>query len=193
MINLLIFGPPGAGKGTQAKVISKKYKLTHISSGDLLRQESKTNSSHKDIAKILKSGQLVPDNLINNLLKEHLTKIDPTKTKGFLLDGYPRTLKQAEFIDNYLKKNKQTIRAIISLKLKDKDAIKRILVRGKTSGRKDDNLKIIEKRLEIYQSETKPLLKYYQQQKKLINIDGRPDIELVSQKIGKVIDKLLKK
>ncbi len=188
----LIFGPPGAGKGTQAKIIANKHQLVHLSSGDLLRQEIAASRLGQEISSLLKIGHLVPNELINQLLETRLLNIkseNNTNQKGVIIDGYPRNLKQAIFLDDCLYKQNDKITAVINLELDQEEAVSRILERGTTSGRTDDNLETIAKRLEIYEAETKPVLNYYQQQDKLIKIDGYTDIEVVSAVISRAIEK----
>ncbi len=187
MSNLLIFGPPGAGKGTQADRIAKKYKLTHLSSGDILRVELKNGERGAKIKKYLDAGKLVPDSLIIEIMDQAVLK--NTKKSGFIFDGYPRTIKQAKAMDSFFKKNKITLNAVINLKLGEAEAVKRALSRGQTSGRSDDNIKTLRARLVVYRTQTAPLLEYYKAQKKVINIDGRPKIETVFKEIEERLNK----
>lgn len=191
MINLLIFGPPGAGKGTQAAFVAQKYNLKHISSGELLRQEAKDGEFKDEVAKYLDAGHLVPDELITKIIKDELEDTD--KKQGVLLDGYPRTIKQAEFLDSLLKDNNRQLNLVINLELEDDIAISRIMSRGENSGRADDRSEIIKKRFHIYHQETEPLLNYYKNQKKLKHVNGRPDVEAVKKELEETIEKLLNK
>ncbi len=193
-MHLLIFGPPGAGKGTQAEIIAKKHNLIHLSSGELLRQEIAASRLGQEISELLKLGQLVPNELINQLLQDNLLKINLGKNngqEGIIIDGYPRNLDQAMFLDKLLSENKEQVAATLNLELSHEEAIDRILSRGTKSGRTDDNLETVTKRLKIYEAETKPVLDYYQKQGKLININGSPDIETVSYFISQAITSLL--
>lgn len=188
MLNLIIFGPPGAGKGTQAILLAKKYKLTHLSSGDLLRQELKNGELGKKIKGYQDAGKLVPDSIIIKMMENAVAK--NIKGKGFIFDGYPRNPRQAKHLDKFLKGNRLNINAVFNLKLSQEEAAKRIILRGKTSGRSDDNLKTINNRYKVYRKQTAPLLEYYKAQKKVINIDGRPEIKLISKEINTSITKL---
>ncbi len=185
MLNLIIFGPPGAGKGTQAALIAKKYKLTHLSSGEILRQELKNGELGSKIRNYQASGKLVPDALIIKMMESAIQK--NLNGRGFIFDGYPRTIKQAKALNKFYQTNKIFLSLIINLKLSEPEAAKRILLRGQTSGRSDDNTKTIRKRFQVYRQATEPILEYYKKQKKLINIDGRPDIKTIFQLISNQI------
>ena len=182
MLNLIIFGSPGAGKGTQAKLIAKKYKLTHISSGDILRQELKNGALGKKIKSYQDAGKLVPDSLIIKMIETAITK--KIKSHGFIFDGYPRNLKQAKALDKFFKNHRKNLDLVLNLKLSESEDLKRIILRGLNSGRSDDNLKTIRSRFRVYQTQTTPILTYYNNQKKVITIDGRPKIEDVFQNIN---------
>ena len=185
MINLIIFGPPGAGKGTQASLIAKQLKLIHLSSGELLRQELKKGELGNRIRKYQDAGKLVPDSLIIEMIEKAAKK--NIKGAGFIFDGYPRTIKQSKALDKFLKENKTALNLVLNLKLSESAALKRMILRGKTSGRSDDNLKTIKNRFKVYRAQTKPLLDYYQKQKKITNIDGRPNIEAIFKEITTIL------
>lgn len=188
MINLLIFGPPGAGKGTQAAAIAKKYQLNHISSGEILRQEAKDGKLKEEIAKYLDAGQLVPDELLNEMIEKALIN---SNKEGIIFDGYPRTLQQVKFLDELLAKHNREMDVVINLTLDDETAIKRILSRGEVSGRSDDKREIVEERFRIYHAQTSPLLQYYRERGRIIDIDGRPDIAAVEKHINNIIDEII--
>lgn len=188
MTNLIIFGPPGAGKGTQAALIAKKFRLSHFSSGELLRQELKNGTLGAKIKKCQDAGQLVPDCLIIEMIEKAAQK--KIKGAGFIFDGYPRTIKQAKALDGFLKKNKTAISSVINLRLNEAEALKRIINRGKTSGRSDDNIKIVKNRFKVYRDQTKPLLAYYRNQGRLANVDGRPAIKAIFKELEEMIKEL---
>ena len=190
MSNLLIFGPPGAGKGTQADLISQKYHQTHLSSGDILRNGTDDEETGKKIKELLSAGQLVPDSLMIGIMEKAIDK--SVHNGGFILDGYPRTIPQAEALDAFFDKAGITLHAVLNLELTETEAIGRILARGKTSGRSDDNAETAKTRLEVYRAQTAPLLKYYRQQGKVIDIDGHPSIEDVFKAISERLEGLNK-
>lgn len=187
MPHIIIFGSPGAGKGTQAKLVAAKYNLIHLSSGEMLRRELENGEFGNKIKRYLKAGKLVPNKIIIAMIETHLAK--ELGHGNFIFDGYPRTIKQASSLDVFLKERNIQVDLVINLKLSARDALKRILLRGKTSGRADDNQKTTINRLEVYKKQTAPLLKYYKKQKKLINIDGRQEIKKVFNEIILAIKK----
>ncbi len=189
-MNIIIFGPPGAGKGTQAELIAQTNNLIHLSSGELSRQMM-TNKTHgAKIKSCLNAGTLIPNEIIINIVEKYIEK---NKTEaGFIFDGYPRNITQAKALDKIAKKHKTKIDLVINLNLKEEEALKRILLRGKTSGRSDDNIKTTKHRLEVYKQRTEPVLNYYKKQKKLTIINGHQSIKKVAQEIRQIL-KLLKK
>ena len=184
-MNIIIFGPPGAGKGTQAKIIAQENNLVHLSSGELSRRLLNDKKLGEKIKKYLDSGQLIPNYLINNIVEKFIQA--NLSCNGFIFDGYPRNLRQAKELDKFTKKNKIKINLVINLKLSEKEALRRILLRGKISGRSDDNLKIVTNRLKIYRERTAPILSYYRDQKKLKNIDGQQTIAQIAKEIRRII------
>jgi adenylate kinase len=181
MINLIILGSPGAGKGTQAEIIARKYDLYHLSSSKILKQKVKNTNLKEKIDFYLNTGKLVPNNLIIKLINVQVEKY--LGKKGIIFDGYPRSLLQAKSLDNLFAKKNIKPALVINLDLKEKTAISRIMSRGQNSNRSDDKLDIVTERFKVYYRSTKPLLNYYKKEKRLINIDGQPDIETVNQNI----------
>ena len=169
---LLFLGPPGAGKGTQANLFCKKYGLVHLSTGDLLRDEVSSGSVlGLKAAEIMNKGELVSDELVLSIVEGRLANIK----KGWLLDGFPRTVNQANSLKKLLEKINQPLEAVISIKVTDDYLIKRLLERG----REDDNEKVIANRLKIYREKTSPLIDLYTKQGILLEIDGNADIDVV--------------
>jgi adenylate kinase len=189
MFNLILFGPPGSGKGTQAKLLVEKFGFLHISTGDLFRYEMGNNTPLGLKAKeYIKAGELVPDEVTIGMLKN---KVDQNPdVKGIIYDGFPRTIAQAEALDLYLNEKGVEVNALISLKVDDEEIVKRILERGKTSGRPDDNDEtIIRNRIEVYQSETKPVYDYYDTKNKSVSLQGVGTLEDIFKSISTEINR----
>ena len=187
MLNVIIFGAPGTGKGTQSQNIIEKYQLVHLSTGDILREEIK-NGSPVGLAakKYIDDGLLVPDSVIFDLLFDRTSK--NTNSKGFIFDGFPRNNVQAEILDQKLAEMQTPISLVLYLDVTEEELFKRILLRAQISGRADDTAAVIKKRIEVYTQQTQPLLDYYRQQGKLIPIAGMGTIEEVFALIEKEID-----
>lgn len=189
MLNLILFGPPGAGKGTQSEKIIAKYNLIHLSTGDLLRSEIQAGTELGLKAKtLMDNGVLVPDEvvigMIDNKLKEH------SNAPGFIFDGFPRTVKQAEALDELLARYNESISVMIALVVDDNELLARLLNRGKTSGRPDDqNVELISRRIQEYNNKTKPVADYYFEQGKFTAIDGIGEIEHIFNQITQTISK----
>ncbi|GHV72289.1 adenylate kinase [Bacteroidia bacterium] len=184
-----MLGPPGSGKGTQAKIIANECGIYHISTGDCLRTEMQAGSDiGKKISGIIASGGLVSDDIVNDLIMQH-THPRP-HFNGCLFDGYPRTKAQAVFLDQLLSDRGETISVVIDLDVDSESLVQRILERGKSSGRLDDTESVIRKRLEVYESITAELKVYYQKQGKLQIISGIHSIEDTASKIQHIIDHL---
>ena len=190
MINIVLFGKPGAGKGTQANFLKKKYSLIHISTGDLFRYNIKNKTELGKLAKsFMDKGDLVPDKVTIKMLEEEVKR--NTNAKGFLFDGFPRTKSQAEALDNFLNKNKMEISATISLEANNNVLIKRLLERGKSSGRIDDqNESKIINRFKEYNEKTAPLKAYYNDQNKFHSVSGIGSIDIITNRLVQVIGSL---
>jgi adenylate kinase len=188
MLNIVLFGPPGAGKGTQSEKLVEKYKLIHLSTGDLLRSEIKAGTDlGKQAKELMDAGKLVPDEVVIGMIKSRLEQ--NAKANGFVFDGFPRTEAQAEALDKLLIRFKTEITAMLALEVNDEELIKRLLERGKSSGRSDDaNEDVIKNRLAVYQKETAVLKAYYTEQKKFEGIDGKGTIEEVFERLCQRIE-----
>jgi adenylate kinase len=187
MLNLVLFGPPGAGKGTQSQLLIDKYKLIHLSTGDLLRNEIANGTTlGLEAKKIMDEGQLVPDKVVIGMISN---KLDESKeANGFIFDGFPRTVAQAEALDALLESRNDSISGMIALIVDEDELEKRLLARGKESGRPDDaNQEIIRKRILEYKSKTTPVANYYKEQGKLQNVKGVGSIEEIADSIDKVV------
>ena len=190
MLNIVLFGPPGAGKGTQSNHLIAKYNLVHLSTGDILRSELSAGSKLGLEAKsIMERGDLVPDEVVIAMIS---SKLDAnTNINGFIFDGFPRTTAQALALDNLMKEKKESISMMISLEVPDYELIKRLLNRGKDSGRADDQDEIIiANRIKEYNDKTAPLKEYYHQQNKLSEIKGTGTIDEITYRLTNLIDKL---
>ena len=185
-MRLLIMGPPGVGKGTQAKVITNYFSIPHVSTGDLLRNEIIESTDIGNTAKqYIDKGRLVPDSILLSIVELRISK--PDCQNGFLLDGFPRTIKQALGFDNIINKLNLTLNFVISLSANENELVDRLVKRGFESGRTDDTPNIIKKRQKIYWEQTAPLLKFYHSKGLLKAVDGLGEIEMVTQRIKKVI------
>lgn len=190
MINLVLFGPPGAGKGTQAEFLSKAYNLIHLSTGDMLREEIAAETKiGKEAKDLICRGELVPDSMVIDLIQERLDK-NP-RANGFLFDGFPRTVPQAEALDNLLSQYRRTVSAMLSLEVIKEELIERLINRGTTSGRADDsNHDIIENRIAVYNQKTAPLINYYRTAGKYESIDGMGTVTEITDRLKARIEKL---
>jgi len=190
MINIVLFGKPGAGKGTQAEFLKGKYNLTHLSTGDIFRYNIKNDTELGQLAKTyMDKGDLVPDEVTIKMLESEVDK-NP-QSAGFLFDGFPRTLAQADALDAFLESKGQSITATVALEANDEILVQRLLERGKTSGRPDDqDEEKIRNRYQEYNEKTAPLMEYYQKQGKFHAVDGIGAIEEITQRLSTVIDNL---
>ncbi len=190
MINIVLFGKPGAGKGTQAEFLKDKYNLTHLSTGDIFRFNIKNETDLGKLAKTyMDKGDLVPDLVTIKMLE---SEVDKNKNAaGFLFDGFPRTLAQADALDHFLASKNDKITATIALEADDEILIQRLLERGKTSGRPDDqDEEKIRNRYEEYNLKTAPLMHYYKAQGKYYEVDGIGSIEQVTLRLSSIINSL---
>jgi adenylate kinase len=179
VIRLVFLGPPGAGKGTQAVKIAQKYGIPHISTGDILRDAVKEGTELGKLAKsYMDKGELVPDDVIIGIIRERLSEKDVME-RGFILDGFPRTIAQAKALDELLSELKMPLDAVIFLNVDDEEIVKRLLARG----RADDTEEVIRNRLEVYRKQTAPLIDYYSEKGILAEIYGVGEIEEIMKKI----------
>lgn len=190
MINIVLFGKPGAGKGTQAEFLKEKYNLVHLSTGDIFRYNIKNNTELGQLAKsYMDKGDLVPDEVTIKMLQDEVEK-NPN-AKGFLFDGFPRTIAQADALDTFLQTKNWEVTATVALEADDEILVQRLLERGKTSGRPDDqDEEKIRNRYQEYNEKTAPLIDYYKAQHKFHSVDGIGSIAEVTERLSAVIDKL---
>jgi adenylate kinase len=190
MLNLVLFGPPGAGKGTQSAKLVERFQLIHLSTGDLLRSEISSGTSLGLEAKqLMDKGILVPDEVVIGMIRSKLTT-NP-EAKGFIFDGFPRTIAQAEALDNLLIELKTSINGMLALEVNDDELIKRLLNRGKDSGRSDDqNESIITNRIKEYNNKTAPLANYYSAQGKYTGINGIGSLEDIFNALCNAIENI---
>jgi adenylate kinase len=208
-MNFVLLGPPGAGKGTQAKFIVEKYDIVHLSTGDMFREAKKHD---KELNALMAAGHLISDEVVINMVKDRLHKEDVKK--GFLLDGFPRTVKQAEELDKMLKAGSKSIEAVFYIEISSQESVRRISGRricagcsasfnvvfhsskaadvcdycnGELIQRADDKEEVVRERLEVYERQTKPLIDYYKKEKLLVNIDGLKDEKGVFEQIANFI------
>lgn len=187
MLNVVIFGPPGSGKGTQSEYIIEKFNLAHISTGDLLRTEI---SGHTQLGTIAKSfidkGELVPDDTIMGMIDNKIETL--VENKGVIFDGFPRTIEQAKALDELLAEYKTKVSVMVNLEVPKDELVTRLLKRGETSGRSDDNMETIEKRISVYESQTKPLIDFYKEKNIYKSIKGVGSINDIFSAICEAID-----
>lgn len=190
MLNIVLFGPPGAGKGTQSERIIKSYGLMHLSTGDIFRANIKGET---DLGKLAKSyidkGHLVPDEVTIDMLKSEFKKVE--NPKGFIFDGFPRTNAQAAALDEFLTKEGTAIKGMLALNVEENELRERLKKRAEVSGRTDDaNPDVIQNRINVYKAETLPVKEYYQKQGKYSEIDGIGSMDEVTERLFKTIDSL---
>ena len=191
MLNIVIFGAPGSGKGTQSDKLIEHYNLFHISTGDVLRDHIRRGTELGKTAKgYIDQGQLVPDELIIDILAQVLDDNKDQATQGVIFDGFPRTIPQAEALEQLLADRGTQIAAVVGLEVPEEELIKRILLRGQMSGRSDDNEETARKRLETYHNQTSPLKAYYEEKGKYRAINGLGSIDGIFDLIKESLDTL---
>jgi len=190
MINLILFGPPGSGKGTQAAKLVERYELLHISTGDLFRYElSNDTPLGIEARSYMQKGELVPDTVTIGMLRNKV-EANPD-VKGYIFDGFPRTIPQSEALDALLKEKGQSVSLLLMLDVSDEELVKRLLGRGATSGRADDmDESIIRNRIEVYKTETTPVFDYYQEAGKARKIAGIGGIEDIFERLSAELERL---
>lgn len=188
MLNIIICGAPGCGKGTQSELIVEKYNLKHLSTGDLLRKEINEKTELGIVAETyISKGNLVPDSMIIDILTKAIDAED-ANSPGIILDGFPRTVAQAEALEVMLNQRNRETTALLSLQVENRELISRLLKRGETSGRSDDNLETIKKRLQVYETKTAPVNEFYKNSGKYHAIDGMGTVEEIFGRISEVLD-----
>lgn len=187
MLNLVLFGPPGAGKGTQSSRLIEKYELVHISTGDLFRAHIANQTPlGKKVSTLISDGELVPDSITIAMLEEEIEK--SPNAKGFVFDGFPRTVPQAEELDRFLESKNTSIKGVIALDVTQEELSKRIAERQKISGRADDGADKLKKRIEEYFNKTIHVLPYYEAQHKLSKVNGIGEINAITENLCAVVD-----
>jgi len=188
MYNLILFGPPGSGKGTQSLRIAERYNLNHISTGDIFRREIRNQSPLGiKVKRIIESGELVPDELLVDILRLALQQAE--KPSGFVFDGFPRTIRQAEDLDRLLNETNESVSLVLALDVDEEEIVTRLLKRAQQEGRKDDTEEVIRNRMKVYHTQTSPLIEYYNKQDKYHSIHGVGSIDDIFSDICKEIDR----
>lgn len=188
VFSIVLLGAPGCGKGTQAELMAEKYGLVPVSTGNLYRNEMSNDTELGIKAKqFINNGQLCPDSLTLDMLHKHLTQL--SDCKGIILDGVPRTIKQAEMLDGLGYEHKIPVSLVIYLKTEHNEVVARILERAKISHRSDDTPEVVIKRIQNYHEQTAPLIEYYKRHKKLVEVDGMKTIEEVFESICEIVDR----
>ena len=188
MLNIILCGAPGSGKGTQSDLIVKKYGLQHLSTGDALRAEIKSGSElGKEIGELIAGGNLVPDHKMIHLIERYLDNL-PEDCKGVIFDGFPRTIPQAEALKGLLEKRGTDLHAVVGLEVPEEELVDRMIKRGQQTGRADDNIDTIKNRLQVYHNQTKPLQQYYKEEDKYIAINGLGIVDEIFDSIAEGIE-----
>lgn len=189
MLNIVLFGPPGSGKGTQASKIIEKYNLVHISTGDLLRQEVADQTELGKQAKaIMDKGELVSDAIVIEMIRNKLN--ENQGGKGFIFDGFPRTVEQARELRKALTDHDERVSVMISLDVPKEELVKRLMKRGEETGRSDDNMETINNRIDVYSRQTVPVTYYYDKMHKHAAVDGTGTVDKIFERIVEVIEKV---
>lgn len=193
MLNLVLFGAPGSGKGTQSEKIIDKYGLHHISTGEVLRKNIKEGTELGKIAdSYISKGHLIPDSLMVDILRQELKSLPPS-TKGVIFDGFPRTIPQAVELENILSEMGQGLTGVVGLEVPEEELVARMLKRGAETGRADDNIDTILNRLKVYHDQTEPLKEHYHGKGSYIQIDGLGNVDDIFSSISNAIDERVKK
>lgn len=188
MYNIIIFGPPGSGKGTQSAKLAERYGLTHISTGDIFRAEIKAQSElGLRVRSIIEKGELVSDELLVDLLRSAMQK--HPDTEGFLFDGYPRTIQQAHDLEELLGEMHAGVDIVLALEVHDDELMQRLLKRAEIEGRKDDTAEVIANRLRVYHEQTSPLMDHYEAQGKMHRVNGLGSIDEIFERLCEKISK----
>jgi adenylate kinase len=188
-VNILILGPQGSGKGTQARRIAEEYGIPHIATGDILRAEIASGSElGQRVRPIVESGSLVPDELMIELIRSRLSA--PDAAEGFVLDGFPRTLAQAEALDEMLREIGRDLTVVFELQVPDEVCIERLLGRAREEGRSDDTPEVIQRRLDLYHQQTEPLVEHYRAASKLVGIHGDRPVDEVFSEIQSALEQV---
>lgn len=188
---IILFGPPGSGKGTQASRLASHFGWVHISTGDVFRRHIKQQTElGQKVQQYIEAGQLVPDTITVAMLQEEMQR--HPGARGFILDGFPRTIAQAEALDDMLQANGMEVDGLIALDVPESELIERIQIRSQTSGRADDaDPKVIQERLKVYHTQTTPVYEYYDRRGKALTIDGTGTIEQITQRLVETIESLV--
>ena len=187
MFNMILFGPPGSGKGTQAKMLAEKYHLSHISTGEIFRREIKNETELGiRVRDIIEKGELVPDALLIDVLRSALEK--EARTGGVIFDGFPRTLQQAADLDIMMIELGQKVDMVLALEVNENEVVNRLQKRARLENRKDDTEEVIRNRMSVYSTQTAPLISYYKKQGKYLSVNGIGSIHEIFEGICEVID-----